>query len=212
MSGCGCEIEVRDAAQRRVLRVLLAINAALFFIEFGVGWLADSTALIADSLDMLADAIVYGLGLYAVGRTQVEKARAARVSGWFQLVLGIAIVMDIVRRAVFGSEPVSSLMMAMGTVALAANVACLALIHGHRDGGVHMRASWIFSANDVVANLGVILGGSLVWALDNRWPDLLVGAAVAGFVLRGAWRILREARAEERGACGGRASPDCGCE
>ncbi len=207
MSGCGCEVEIRDAEQRRVLYWLLGINAVLFVVEFGVGWIADSTALIADSLDMLADAIVYALGLYAVGRSLVEKARAARVSGWFQLALGLLILVDIGRRAVFGSEPVSGLMMGMGAVALAANVACLTLIHAHREGEVHMRASWIFSANDVIANLGVILGGVFVWWLDSRWPDLIVGVIVAGFVLRGAGRILAEAREELRSA----QRPACGC-
>ena len=210
MSGCGCEVEIRDAAQRRVLYWLLGINAAMFLTEFGVGWIADSTALIADSLDMLADAIVYGLGLYAVGRSAVEKARAARVSGWFQMGLGVLILADIARRAVFGSEPVSALMMGMGAVALVANVTCLALIRAHREGEVHMRASWIFSANDVIANLGVILGGLLVWWLGSRWPDLLIGAVVAGFVLRGAGRILAEARAEQAAAAPSCGSPGCG--
>jgi len=117
---------------------------------------------------MFADAVVYGIGLYVVGRAAKDKAKAALVSGYFQSVLGLLILIDIIRRVIQGSEPVSELIMIMGLIALCANLICLALIHKHKDGEVHMRASWIFSANDVIANLGVIIGGALVWWLDSR--------------------------------------------
>ena len=211
MSDCGCEIEIKDREQGRVLWLLLAINALMFVLELTVGWVAQSTGLIADSLDMLADAAVYGIGLWAVGRSLRHKARAALFSGWAQAGLGMLILADIVRRALFGSEPVSGLMMGMGTVALAANLWCLALIHRHRDGEVHMRASWIFSKNDVIANLGVILGGLLVWFTGSRWPDLAIGTFIALVVLRGARNITNDARKElaggENGNCNG--SPAC---
>ena len=122
MSGCGCEVEIKDAEQKTVLYWLLGINAVMFVIEMSVGVIADSTALIADSLDMLADAVVYGIGIYAVGKTIIHKANAAKVSGYFQLILGLLILTDIIRRSVVGSEPVSTLMMGMGFVALIANV------------------------------------------------------------------------------------------
>jgi len=109
MSGCGCEIEIKDQEQKAVLYWLLGINAVMFIIEMSVGLLADSTALIADSLDMLADAVVYGVGIYAVGKTIVHKANAAKVSGYFQLALGLLILFDIARRATFGSGPESML-------------------------------------------------------------------------------------------------------
>src|SRR6187402_2262128 len=125
MSDCGCEVEITNNSQKQVLYWLLGINALMFVVEFSVGWVAQSTALIADSLDMLADAIVYGIGLYAVGRAITDKARAATVSGYFQLLLALLILVDIVRRIVQGSEPVSGLMMGMGSLALIANVICL---------------------------------------------------------------------------------------
>ncbi len=196
MSDCGCEIEIQDREQSRVLWWLLAINGVMFVVELSVGWIAQSTGLIADSLDMLADATVYGIGLYAVGKSPRHKAHAALYSGIAQGLLGLLILADIVRRAVFGSEPVSALMMGMGAVALAANVWCLLLIQKHRDGEVHMRASWIFSKNDVIANSGVILGGLLVWLLHSRWPDLVIGTLIALIVLRGAFHIVADARAE----------------
>ena len=200
MSGCGCEVEIKDQSQRQVLYWLLGINATMFVIEMGIGLLADSTALIADSLDMLADAVVYGVALYAIGKSLLHKANAARISGFFQMALGVLIIIDIVRRSIYGSEPVSVLMMAMGAVALVANVICLVIIRKQRNEEVHMRASWIFSANDVIANLGVIFAGVLVFWLDSRWPDLVIGVIVSCVVLRGAKMILEDAGNERQRA------------
>ncbi|AEE25371.1 cation transporter [Paraglaciecola chathamensis] len=196
MSGCGCEVEIKDASQKRVLYWLLGINATMFFVEMTVGILADSTALIADSMDMLADAVVYGIGIYAVGKSILHKAKAAQISGYFQLLLGVIILIDITRRLFLGSEPISSLMIGMGFIALIANVACLMIIRNHKNDEVHMRASWIFSANDVIANMGVIIAGVLVVWLDSRVPDLVIGCIVSVVVLRGAWMILKDAKQE----------------
>ena len=196
MSGCGCEVEIKDASQKRVLYWLLGINATMFFVEMTVGILADSTALIADSMDMLADAVVYGIGIYAVGKSILHKAKAAQISGYFQLLLGVIILIDITRRLFLGSEPISSLMIGMGFIALIANVACLMIIRNHKNDEVHMRASWIFSANDVIANMGVIIAGVLVVWLDSRVPDLVIGCIVSIVVLRGAWMILKDAKQE----------------
>lgn len=200
MSGCGCEVEIKDQSQRQVLYWLLGINATMFVIEMGIGLFADSTALIADSLDMLADAVVYGVALYAIGKSLLHKANAARISGYFQMALGLLIIIDIVRRSIYGSEPVSGLMMSMGAVALVANVICLVIIRKQKNDEVHMRASWIFSANDVIANLGVIFAGVLVFWLDSRWPDLIIGVIVSCVVLRGAKVILKDAKNERQRA------------
>ncbi|TSE26687.1 Zinc transporter ZitB [Tepidimonas sediminis] len=178
------------AAEARVLRALLAINALMFVVELAVGWWAQSTGLMADALDMLADAAVYGTALLAVARGAASQAAAARVAGWTQGLLALLALVEVARRAWFGSEPVSLLMMGVGALALVANVACLLLIARHRDGGVHMQASYIFSANDVLANLGVIVAGALVLATGSPWPDLLIGTVIAVVVLRGARRIL----------------------
>lgn len=196
MSGCGCEVEIKDKSETRVLVILLLINGLMFFLEFGVGWWAQSTALIADAMDMLADAMVYGVGLYAVGKQVSAKIRAATISGWLQVGIGLLVLIDIARRFVFGSEPISTLMMGMGLVALIANTICLILISKHRDGEVHMRASWIFSKNDVIANVGVMLAGALVAMTDSRAPDLVIGIVVALVVFRGGMQILKDAKNE----------------
>ena len=198
MTQCGCEIEAANRDQSRVLIVLLLINAVMFAVELATGLVAQSTGLIADALDMLADATVYAIGLYAVGRSVLAKAHAAHISGWFQVILALGVAMDVARRLIVGSEPVSSFMMGIGALALLANVACLVLIARHRQGEVHMRASWIFSRNDVIANLGVILGGVLVATTGSRFPDLIIGAAITLLVLNGGMHIIRDARAEKR--------------
>jgi len=197
MSGCGCEIEIKNKEQRRVLILLLAINGVMFMAEIVAGIIADSTALIADSLDMLADATVYAIGLYAVGRSLLVKAKAAHVSGVFQIVLGLGVLFDIVRRTVVGSEPESTMMIVVGIVALVANTVCLMLIYKHRQGEVHMRASWIFSKNDVLANLGVISGGFLVAYTGSSYPDLFIGLIIAAIVIRGGIHIIKDAKREK---------------
>ena len=185
-----CDDDAPDV-EADTLRVLLAINAGMFAVEVLAGWLAQSTGLLADSLDMLADAAVYGLALHAVGRPVGLKVRAAHASGGLQLALALGAFVEVARRAVFGSAPEPPAMIGVSLVALSANVTCLALIHRHRHRGAHMEASYIFSANDVLANLGVIAAGALVGWTGSRVPDLVIGAAIAGLVLRGAIRILK---------------------
>ena len=192
MSDCDCHFEARNGEQRKVLLTVFAINGVMFVAEFVVGLFAQSSGVIADSLDMLADALVYGVVLAAIGKTELIKQRAARWSGFFQLVLALAILGDVGRRAVYGSDPQSQLMMIIASVALVANAYCLSLLQKHRHGEVHMRASWIFSRSDVIANAGVILAGLLVWFTGSRWPDLIVGSIIAAVVAKGGAQILRE--------------------
>jgi Co/Zn/Cd efflux system component len=143
---------------------------------------------------MLADAVVYALSLLAGGRRLKQQRRGAKVSGWLQIALSLLVLGDAVRRFIGGSEPLSAPMMSVGLMALIANVICLALVSQHRDGGMHMRASVIFSTNDTVANVGVIVAGLLVAWSGSALPDLLIGAAISLLVLRGGQRILRDAR------------------
>lgn len=180
-----------NESETKVLKILLAINAAMFVIELSLGLIAQSAGLIADSLDMFADAAVYGVSLYAVGKALNMKRRAARMSGYLQMLLALGSLFEVMRRFLFGSEPEGALMMGVATLALVANIACMALLSRHREGEVHMKASWIFSTNDVIANMGVILAGVLVGWLNTNWPDLVVGLIISFVVFRGGLRILR---------------------
>ena len=176
--------------EARLLRQMLYINATMFVIELAVGIVAQSTGLIADSLDMFADAAVLALSLFAVGRSATAKNRAAHVAGWLQLALAIGALAEVARRFIFGSEPASTLMVVMGALALVANAYCLWAMAKRKNDGAHMKASYIFLANDVIANGGVVIAGFLVGVTGSRYPDLVIGAIVALVVLNGARRIL----------------------
>lgn len=194
MADCGCH---SDNLQRQTLRWLLAINALMFIAELVAGLLVASTALIADAMDMLADASVYLISLYAVGQRLRHKNRAATISGWLQIFLGLLVVLEVLRRLMTGSTPEPLQMLVVALIALGANLFCLRLIWQHRQGQMHMRASWIFTVNDVLANFAVILAAILVWWLDSRLPDLIVGALIALIVIRGGLQIIRETRQSE---------------
>ena len=182
--------ELNASKEAGTLKILLGINGAMFVAEMGAGLIAQSTGLIADSLDMFADAAVYGLALYAVGRSAGMQVRAAHLAGMFQIILALGVLFEVARRFLYGSEPESMLMMGIGAAALVANVTCLWLIYRHREGGAHMKASWIFSANDVIANVGVIAAGALVAWTGSSYPDFVIGTVVGLIVLNGARRIL----------------------
>ncbi|NVD37208.1 cation transporter, partial [Marinobacter lutaoensis] len=165
------EFSAASATQESgTLRWLLGINALLFVVEMTAGLIAQSTGLIGESLDNFADAAVYGLALYAVGHSVKRQVRVAHLAGVLQLILAVGVLVEVVRRFVFGSEPESLVMIAIAFVALIANTACLLMVSKHRGGGAHMKASWIFSANDVVINLGVITAGALVAWTGSNYP------------------------------------------
>lgn len=185
------------ADEARTLKIVLAINAGMFVAE-GVGaYLADSSALLADSLDMFADAAVYGIALYGAS-TIAAQTRAARYSGILQFALALVALAEVLRRAVGGSEPEAPLMVGVAAAALVANVSSMWLLARHRGGGAHMKASWIFTTNDVIANVGVIVAAVLVGVTSSAMPDLVVGTAIGLVVLSGAIRIIRLPQATGR--------------
>ena len=199
---CDCHPEAKAEIQRHVLVLLLVINATMFCLEIVAGILANSTALLADSLDMFADAAIYGIVLYAVGKPHSAKRRAAFTAGIVQGVLGLLVVGEVLRHFLYGSEPKSLVMIMLGVAALAANVSCLWLLRKQRRGEVHIRASWIFTRTDALANLGTILGGGLVLATRSALPDLIVGAAISVLVLHGSFEIIRNAASERPSRAG----------
>ncbi len=194
MSGCGCHtVQADEAAQRRTLRIALAINATMFVVGLVAGTVAQSSGLIADALDMAADASAYAIALLAIRRGSAFKMQAARLSGTILLILGAGVVLDAARRAIFGSAPDGTTMMAVAALSLAANTTVLRLLAQTRSKEIHMRASFIFTRADVVANIGVILSGLIVWLTGLRQIDLIAGIAIGLYVGKEALEILREA-------------------
>jgi len=179
--------------QRKLLWIVLGINFAFFIIEMVTGLISKSMGLVADSLDMLADSFVYGISLFAVGGTLIKKKRIAKIAGYFQITLAIIGFIEILRRF-FGNEklPDFTTMIIVSIFALIANGICLYLMQKSKSKEeAHMKASMIFTSNDVIINLGVITAGFLVNLLNSGKPDLIIGTVVFGLVIQGAFRILK---------------------
>ena len=179
--------------QKSILWIVLVINFSFFFIESLMGFISSSMGLVADSLDMLADSVVYGLGLLVVGSTATKKKRVAWLAGYFQIILAILGFVEVVRRFIFSEElPNFRIMIYVSIFALLANAICLILLNRSKQKeDAHMKASMIFTSNDVIINLGIILTGFMVHWLNSNKPDLVIGFIVFVLVLLGAQRILK---------------------
>jgi cation diffusion facilitator family transporter len=197
MTDCGCEApEVKTDQERRVLVIALVLNAAMAVVGGLAGWIGQSTGLLADALDMLADAAAYSIALLAIGRAALFKVRAATLSGALLLVLGIGILVEVGRRFVYGADPVSEWMIGTALLSLVVNLTVLRLLAPMKAGEVHLRATWLFTRADVVANVGVILAGLLVLWLRVPYPDYVIGALIGLYVIKEAIEILRDAWTE----------------
>ena len=180
----------READQRRVLVTVLVINAVMFVLEFGAGVIAGSAALMADAADMLGDALVYGVSLYAL--TLIKRD--------FELAFGAGVVVNVVAKIESGVPPSSTLMLSFGVLALAANVACLRLLWRFRAQDVNMSSTFECSRNDVISNVGVLIAAGLVAATASPWPDIVIGSVMAALFLRSALRVIAQSLPELRAA------------
>jgi len=180
--------------QRSTLWIVLALNLALAAGLAVAGVSADSSALTANALDNASDAVVYGISLFAIGRAPIWKRVTARWSAGLLLVFGLGVAADALRRFLTGSDPIGLTMMAMAAIAAVVNLLCLFLLRRLKSDDVNMEAAETFSLNDFASNGGVLIAGALVLWLDQRWPDLLVGAAVAAIAIKGSVDIWRSAR------------------
>ena len=192
MSGC-CAHDAVERRERQLLWVVLTLNASMFVIEFMAGWIAHSTSLLADSLDMFADAVVYGISLYAVGRAVALKARAAVTNGVLQLTLSLVVLADVSRRLLTDAAPEPMVMSVVSLMALTVNMICFGMLYRFRSGDINLKASWICSRNDMMANVGVLIAAIMVSQTGRAWPDLVVGTLIAMLVMTSAIRIISEA-------------------
>jgi Co/Zn/Cd efflux system component len=180
------------SVQSKLLWTVLIINFAFFIIEITTGFISKSMGLVADSLDMLADAMVYGLSLWAVGSTVFRKKKVARLSGYFQLALALIGLIEVIRRFIsFEAVPDFRTMIIVSILALVANSICLYLLQKSKSEEAHMKATMIFTSNDIIINTGIIVAGILVLLTHSKYPDLIIGAIVFLIVVRGAFRILK---------------------
>ena len=188
-----CEVREIPREQRRVLHVVLWINAAMFLTESVAGLLANSTALFADSVDMLGDAIVYGFSLYVIGRGVVWQARAAQLKGIVMAAFAVGVLVQVGAKITQGLTPTVEVMSAVGVLALAANLVCLGLLWRRRADDINMRSAWICSRNDVIGNTAVLAAAGATAVTGSPWPDIVIGLLVASVFARSAVQVLREA-------------------
>ena len=182
--------------ESKLLWSVLIINFSFFIIEIITGLISKSMGLVADSLDMLADSFVYGLSLWAIGTTVMRKKKVARLSGYFQLTLATIGIIEVIRRFIaFNAKvPNYETMIIVSVLALTANAICLFLLQKTRSKEAHIKASMIFTSNDVIINTGVIIAGILVLLTNSKYPDLIIGSIVFLIVVNGAFRILKLGR------------------
>ncbi len=186
------EFKDNTSLQSKLLWTVLIINLAFFIIEITSGFISKSMGLVADSLDMLADALVYGLSLWAVGSTVIRKKKVAKLSGYFQLALALLGLSEVIRRFIsFEAVPDFKTMIIVSILALVANSVCLFLLQKAKSEEAHIKASMIFTSNDIIINTGVIIAGVLVLLTQSKYPDLIIGAIVFLIVVKGAFRILK---------------------
>lgn len=199
MSGCcndECSLDVRQHRQRTTLRIVLGVNALMFLLIAGAALYGGSSALLADSLDNLGDALTYGLSLYAVSRGAAAKARVALFKGGLIVLAALVVLAQIVYRLFVPGLPLFEVMGAFSLLALAGNSLCLYLLWRHRHEDVNMSSVWECSRNDIVSNLAVFAAAGGVWLTGTGWPDTLVALALVLFLLRSGVGVIASARRE----------------
>ncbi len=187
-----CKVITISARQRRVFHVVLWINVCMFIVEALAGVLVHSSALLADSVDMLGDAIVYGFSLYVIGRGPVWQARAALLKGYIMAAFGVGVSAHVAFKTVHGLVPTAEVMGVVGVIALVANGICLMLLWQRRGDDINMRSAWVCSRNDVIGNMGVLLAALAVHLTGSPWPDVVIGLLIAALFIRSAIGIIRE--------------------
>jgi len=193
-----CDITALRVRQGAVLKTVLVINAVMFFVEGAAGVMAHSNALVADSLDMLGDALVYGLSIYVLSRGARWRAGSALVKGLIMAGFGLFALVMAVYHLIRPALPVAEAIGGVGLLVLAANSLCLFMLWRHRSDDINMHSVWLCSRNDIIANVSVIFAGIGVWLTASGWPDLLVGLAISLIFLRSAYHVILRAVGELR--------------
>ncbi|HHN68046.1 MAG TPA: cation transporter [Thermopetrobacter sp.] len=198
---CGCSsttvaFDGTDAVYIRRLWLVIAINAAMFVVEMGGGWLAGSQALQADALDFLGDTLTYGLSLLVIGKSLKARASVAMLKSLSLFAMGLWVLLSTLYQTFILHAPAAPLMGSIAFAALAANLLSVLLLLPYKDGDANVRSVWLCSRNDAWGNLGVIAAAGLVWLTGSAWPDLVVAFAMAALFTHSAWRILAQAKAE----------------
>lgn len=185
-----------NSSYRRVLWLVLAVNAVMFLVEIGAGLAAGSASLQADALDFLGDASNYAISLFVVGMALRYRAMAAMMKGATMGSFGVWVIGVTTWHALHGALPSAFTMGAVGIAALVANVASFGLLWAFRGGDANMRSAWVCTRNDVLGNIAVLMAAVGVFGTGTGWPDIVVAAVMAVLALQGAVIVLRQASSE----------------
>lgn len=188
-----CAIDALREKQGATLKIVLLINAVMFFVELGAGLLSGSTALLSDSLDNLGDALTYGISLYAISTAPNIKARVALFKGVLILAAGLFVLGQVIYRVINPVTPTYETMGLIGLLALVANSICLWLLWNHREDDINMSSVWECSRNDVVSNISVFIAACAVWLTESGWPDILIGFVLATLFIKSAYKVITNA-------------------
>lgn len=186
------------AEYKRALWIVILLNVGYGLIEIIGGIIADSQALKADALDFLGDGLITFLGVLAIGWSMIWRARSALIQGVFLGALGLGVFMSTIYRVVVLNQPNAELMGVFGFIALVVNVLAAIALLPHRTGDANVRAVWLFSRNDAIGNVAVVVAAGLVAWTGTRWPDLLVSLVIAGIFMHSSWSIVQDAMADLR--------------
>ncbi|MCE7056507.1 cation transporter [Algoriphagus sp. AGSA1] len=192
------QLDASNKAERKTLKQVLGINMFQVALAGIVGFIANSTGLLGAALDNLADSAVYLVSIYAVGKGVVAQSRAANLSGVLLIGLGLLLLGEVIRRFVTEAEPIGWAMIITAIVNAASNLLALRLLKSQGERGVHMKASMVFTSNDMLVNLGIVLSGVGVMVFNSPLPDLIISLIVVGVVLQGGWKILKQAQSARR--------------
>lgn len=194
---CGCsgspKFDGMNSSYKRILWAVISINAVMFIVEMSAGRLSGSQALQADALDFLGDALTYGLSLAVIGMSLRIRSTAALLKGFSLLLMGLWVFGSTIYQVLILGVPSAGIMGGIGLLALAANLASVALLMRYKDGDANVRSVWLCSRNDAIGNVAVMLASAAVWLTASAWPDLVVAIIMAGLFLRSSQLILTQA-------------------
>lgn len=181
---------------KRILWIVFGINLAMFIVEFVFGLRARSTALLADSLDMFADAFVYGLSLFVLNKSHIQQAKASMLKGGMMIVLGLFVLSENFYKIIYPTLPSAETISVLGLLALIANVICVGLLLKYRDNSINVKSAWICSLNDAFGNVAVIIAGVLVGLFGSQWPDVIIGFGMSIVVIKTSIQIMSSSKIE----------------
>lgn len=193
-----CALDALKQKQSKTLKIVLAINLIMFFIVFVSGLLANSTALLSDSLDDLGDAITYALSLYVVYRSNQAKSKVALLKGYLILVAGLFVLSQVIYHLLVPTVPIFQTMGMIALLALIANIICLILLTKHKNEDINMSSVWECSRNDIATNLSVIIAAGLVWLTRAGWPDILVGFVLSMLLIKSSIGVIKAAKQNQQ--------------